>query len=209
MLDLLYPPGCPFCGRINVGGAPCEQCCKTVDLMQDDVQGPGECDKVVAAFLYKGLGRSAVLRYKQLGLRGVGSFLATYVAVAVRRHLDLDALDLCTSVPSNPKSVRQRGFSASEELALSVADMLSMPYLETLTHTGVTPQKQLGREERFKNVQNSYTIVKGLCSTVEQKRILLVDDVMTTGATLSACAALLVDAGAASVSAAVVAVDIV
>ena len=101
---------------------------------------------------------------------------------------DIDAL---LPVPLADKRMRQRGYNQSEYLALGIADELGIPYVEILK--AVRPhstQTHKGALERWQNIQDNYALKKDADRFAGQ-HILLVDDVITTGSTLTVCAALL------------------
>jgi ComF family protein len=111
----------------------------------------------------------------------------------------LDTIDLVVPVPLHPKRQRQRGFNQSallsRYLCRSLNLVLSENALRRIRHT--TPQIELGPEERASNVRGAFAAVP---RQVAGRHILLVDDVFTTGATLSAAAEALLAAGARVVS---------
>jgi ComF family protein len=109
-----------------------------------------------------------------------------------------------TPVPLHPSRLRQRGFNQSLLLAREVGRTQSIPVVEALIRTRRTnSQVRLGAAERAGNVAGALAVLPG--QMVTGRSFLLVDDVITTGATLGACASALLDAGASSVSALTVA----
>ncbi len=106
-----------------------------------------------------------------------------------------DAFDVVTSVPLHREKQRQRGFNQSREIALRVAEEMGLPYEETLVRTvNTVSQTRLSYRERLRNMKGAFSLGKDV--DVRGKRILLVDDVVTTGATMKECAAVLRSAGA-------------
>ena len=104
-------------------------------------------------------------------------------------------------MPIHPKRKKRRGYDQSELLAKAVAEALGLPSLSLLRKTVNTPPQSTlpGEEARRANVLGVYEVTEG--AWVEGKKLLLVDDVMTTGATLSQCALMLKLAGADHVAA--------
>jgi ComF family protein len=112
--------------------------------------------------------------------------------------------ELVTWAPLSKKRLRKRGYDQAKLLAEQVSKALQIPLVSTLEKMRDTKaQSTLGAEQRRENVKNVYRLAKG-CS-VTGKRILLVDDILTTGSTLSACAKVLLEGGAERVDCAALA----
>lgn len=138
------------------------------------------------------------LKFQEQVLLGhaLGGLLAAHPRLASLRA------DAVTPVPLHPRRLTTRGYNQALELARPLARALGLPLLPGLLartrHT--PPQTGKAREERVRNLQDAFTAPKG----VEGRRLLLVDDTLTTGATLASAARSLLRAGAAEVSVAVV-----
>ncbi len=103
-------------------------------------------------------------------------------------------------IPATAKAVRRRGFDHAEAIAAAVAAGVEAPLVPALARAAALDQRALGRAERAANAAGSFAAVAPVSG-----RVLLVDDVMTTGATLDAAAAVLLEAGAEAVRCAVLA----
>ena len=102
-----------------------------------------------------------------------------------------DGIDIVTAVPLHRSKLAHRGYNQSEYLARGIADELKIPYTEVLKAIRPhTTQTHKGALERWQNIQNNYTL-KNNADRLAGKHILLVDDVVTTGATLTVCSSLL------------------
>jgi ComF family protein len=109
--------------------------------------------------------------------------------------------DLIVPVPLHPAKRRERGFNQAELLAESLTDRVSAPLRPVLERTRyTTTQTAFDRSERMENLRGAFRLRKN--SDVRHLRVLLIDDVLTTGSTLSECARVLKKAGATSVCAA-------
>jgi predicted amidophosphoribosyltransferase len=109
-------------------------------------------------------------------------------------------------VPVHPRRRRDRGFDQAEELARALAAVLGIPVAPTVTRvTATTAQHGLGQRARLANLVGAFIVPSERAAFVSGRWPILVDDVVTTGATLSACAAALRSAGAIGVSALAVA----
>jgi ComF family protein len=109
--------------------------------------------------------------------------------------------ELLLNVPVHPQRRRERGFDQAEELTRATAVVLgrqALPALERVTQTAA--MHTLGREERARNVGGAFRVRSGAVHRVAGRAVLVVDDVVTTGASLAGCAAALRDAGASSVA---------
>jgi len=182
----LSPPYCLACAQ--PGTSQLCQWCATAPLAVDGIRAP---------FLYlrDGLVQRVVYSFKYHNVRAIapelGQLLADYLASS---PVPGDAL---APVPLHKRRLRSRGYNQSVLLAREVGKRTGLPVMEdALVRTRNTrPQVSLSREERVRNVEGSFACtgkVKGL-------RIILVDDVVTTGSTLSACAAALRAEGVESV----------
>jgi ComF family protein len=129
-----------------------------------------------------------------------------HMALPIARQLAdllpvLPSSTIVTSVPTAPVRVRQRGFDHTKHIAKQVAKIKNLSYQTTLMKTNNNRQVGAGRDLRTKQAIGSYRLVSG--DKIAGKRVLLIDDVITTGATLSECTKLLGAAGAKSVECAV------
>jgi predicted amidophosphoribosyltransferase len=111
-----------------------------------------------------------------------------------------------TWVPVHPRRRRDRGFDQAEELARRTGAALALPVARTVARVAATTaQHGLGQQERLANLSGAFLVPPETARTVAGRWPILVDDVVTTGATLAACAAALRAAGAVGVSAIAVA----
>jgi ComF family protein len=153
---------------------------------------------VRAPFAYDGAARRAVLMFKFRS----GRYLAPTLGELLREALDSRRVevDLVVPVPLSPARLRARGFNQAELLAEQVARSVNGVLApEMLRRTDRPSQRTLAATERLSNLVGSFTCSRS--ADVRGRRVLLVDDVVTTGATVSACADTLADAGAGRVCA--------
>jgi len=153
---------------------------------------------VRAAFAYRGAARTAVLTLKFKS----GRYLAPLMGELLREQLKARPLhaDLVVPVPLAPQRLRERGFNQALLLAEEVARAVRGTVLpEALRRADRPAQQTLPAAARLVNLQGAFSCSRP--ADVQNRRILLVDDVVTTGATVSACTGALAEAGAARVSA--------
>lgn len=198
LMNLFFPRKCPFCGGMVQGKELlCGDCRGTLPFCQEIRRG-ADFGRCAAPLYYEGRVRDAILAFKfkkQLGgLECFGQLMAATAAEAYSGEFDA-----VTWVPVSKKRLRKRGFDQARFLAGSACvDWHVMP-LETLRKTTDNPP-QSGLDDpaaRRANVAGVYEAVSP--ERFAGKRLLLVDDICTTGATLGACAQVLKAAGAADV----------
>ena len=168
-------------------------------------QLPPETNLFAAAY-YEGSMREAIHRMKFSGHPGSAATLAPLLLQALREGGAAEGrFDLLVPVPSRPKKVRARGYNQSALLARELSKRTGIPVSETaLVKTRDTrAQHDLSAEERQVNLSGSFRASE---SEVSGRRILLIDDVLTTGATARECIGALQTAGAQSVDLLVLAV---
>jgi ComF family protein len=145
--------------------------------------------------------RGAITQFKYHGEWARAAYLGQSLASVVA---DLQPIDAIVPVPLHPARLRHRGFNQSSLLARQAGEILNVEVHDALIRTRRTDaQVTLDAMQREANVAGAFAIAHG--KTVEGLSVVLVDDVVTTGSTLSACADALIDAGASSVRAASVA----
>lgn len=185
------PAPCASCGRRE--GWLCTDCVRDA---RPATAGPppSDVDRIVAAWAYEGGPRSLVLGLKLRHLsRAAGPLVVAMVDAARRTALDADRF---TWVPARPSDISARGFDHAELLARGVARRLGLPATALLRRRGVQlDQSGLDRTRRLQNLEGAFVAPR----TVPQ-RVLLVDDLITTGATATACARALKASGARQVT---------
>ena len=202
VLDLLFPPKCVFCGKVLDTGETgiCRRCQKELPwLTGGEAELTGEFFSLCAAPLrYQDQVRDSIRRYKFKGRRGYHKVYGKLVAQCVHDHL-AGRYDLITWVPLSSQRKKERGYDQAFLLASAAALELGEVAVETLRKERNTdPQSGITEAaQRRANVLGAYTPVDP--ELVAGKRVLVIDDVVTTGSTLSECARTLRTMGAADV----------
>ena len=195
---LLFPAKCMFCRRVIDSGWVCAQC---RDRLPENRRAPfkGEFfSKCVSPLRYTGDVRRAVLRMKFGGKRNYAAGFAQMLAETVDREL-AGQFDVITWVPLSRRRLRRRGYDQARLIAEHTGRHFGMEAAALLEKTvDNRPQSGIsGAAQRRANVSGAYRVTDpGL---VRGRRVLLIDDVVTTGATLSECARELLLAGAEKV----------
>jgi competence protein ComFC len=216
LIGLLFPPHCALCGRrleslrilcpeCEAGlpellGSRCRRCGEALPDPSLDLCLPcGTRDRAVDRFHslgpYDGPWGELVRALKFGKEAAVGRFLAGRMTGWIRSHGVADAFDLVTFVPMSPRDRRERGFNQAELLARGVAKRLHRPVCATLAKVRVTPpQGRLTARERRTNLRDAFRLLR-----YGVERVLLVDDIGTTGSTVEECARALKRGGYESV----------
>ena len=206
ILDLLFPPKCPFCGRVLDTPGICLACRRELPWTEGTDalrQGP-DGFRCAAPLWYEGLAKEGLHRFKFQGMSSAAGPLGELIAQCAAEHLS-GAFDTVTWVPVSLKRLRQRGYAQARLLAESACRLWETRPARLLQKTVHNPA-QSGLKEaaaRRINVQGVYE--PGNAAEIRGRRILLIDDICTTGATLAECARVLREAGAEDVVCAAVA----
>ena len=206
LLDLLFPPACPFCGRAGGGkaGTTCPGCEKAdfrVPLEQRAFSGQ-HFTRCVCVGWYRDELRNSVRQFKVRSRPEYAKAYGRAMAEEVRRFLP-GAYDCVTWMPVSEERLRERGYDQARLLAEAMGEALDKPVLPLLKKVRNNPaQSSLtdGRD-RTANVAGAYAIPDS--DAVIGRRILLTDDIYTTGSTLEEGARTLLEAGCAQVVCAV------
>ncbi len=122
------------------------------------------------------------------------------MAVLVRSDPYLKNAELIIPVPLHPSKKRERGYNQSEIIALQISQDMGIRMLNILKRVKNTrTQTELSVQERRRNVEGAFVLLQEFKETIKGKKVLLVDDVITTGATLDACSEVLLKNGAQEV----------
>ncbi len=223
LIDLIFPPLCAFCGSPlaeDDTGEICPGCLRNVRFISPPicpqcgvpfVSQSGEdhlCGQCLrrqwhfgsarALGLYEGAIREAIHLLKYRGKSFLAKSLVGLVSMGYP-FIDYDAYDLMLPVPLHPKRLRERGFNQALIVGRVIGRREGVPcpgFVLRKTRWSA-PQIHLSPKEREKNVKGSFAVADP--AKVRGKRILLIDDVMTTGSTVNECARELLKAGAEGV----------
>lgn len=208
IFGLLFPPKCIFCGRLLAPQAP-QVCPGCMDAIRLADHGPRKVkgaffDGAVSALSYEGAVRKALHRFKFSGRQSYAAPLARVLAFAME-HQGMEDFDLIVSVPTNRKNMRRRGYNHADLLGRELEKLTQVQYVDVLAKRRETlPMFGLRAAQRRANVLGAFGL-RCPPEVIEGRRVLIVDDVITTGATLSECARVLKEHGARQVLCAAIA----
>ncbi len=208
LLDLLFPPKCMFCGKImEISVSPACEDCMLSDLPEVEEPLPEVqfFEKCTAVFQYKSPVSEAIIRFKFHGMASYADAFGCWLAASVRERLE-GRYDLISWVPCSRRRIWTRGYDQAKLLAKVLGRELDTEVVRTLKKIRHNPKQSRTADaaRRRANVLGVYRAYHP--ERFRGKRILLVDDVLTTGATLSECGKTLRIAGADELVCAVAAV---
>ncbi len=201
---LVYPPRCVFCGEAlaakDAEAGVCRRCLVELPYTGSRFSSRGEFfSACVSPLYYTGAVSAAVKRFKFARKVSYARVMGKMIADCASEHSLGDA-DVITWVPVSLRRLRKRGYSQAKLLASEAAKSMGLPCRRMLRKRRDTPpQSTLGAySQRKANVSGAFAAVNE--DAVKGRRVLLIDDVFTSGATASECSRILLMAGAQSVS---------
>lgn len=203
LLDLVYPQKCILCGDYlkQEEGPLCPHCKRSLpDTNLHSCRQYGiSFHYCLSPLYYQGTLRQSFRRYKFQGQWQYSRFYSRWMIRCLGQQETHSEYDLVTWIPLNRVRLLQRGYDQTQLLAKPIARYLGRKLTPTLKkRKNIQAQSHLkGADQRWKNVKGAFALQKG--ASVKGKRILLVDDLITTGATLEEAAGVLMEAGASEV----------
>lgn len=202
---MLFCQRCVCCGELLPlfsKARMCRECAADASVISGKVFGKGNISRLKSFYEYTGSVRKALVSFKYLNNADAGHFMAMKLAGMLKNDGEIMTAEIVICVP-NGKYETERLYNQSEFLAKRVAKLLDMKYVPSVLKKkrGVKSQLRcVTRAERRINVKNAFSVIKA--EAVKGKRVLIIDDITTTGATLTECADALTRAGAKEVFAA-------
>ncbi len=199
LLDLIFPPTCEYCGKI--GKYVCDDCYKKVIFLE--LKKNEKNDKF---FMYKYDGeiRTLLLKYKFRDKSYLCSFFAEKICNCYEASVFINQYDMIIPVPLHKKRLLERGYNQASEVAKRIANEKNKEF-NTLKKIkcetsvlkkckNIQPQSIQNGSSRKKNVKNAFYVKNA--EKIKDKKILIFDDIYTTGATANECKRVLIAAGA-------------
>lgn len=219
ILDIIYPPACPVCGKAlpiakGMRSSVCVECEKKLayideshclkcgkELEDAEKQYCYDCGRVehiytqgIAAFSYTEGIKQSIYRYKYKGRREYAAWYGEKVAKRCGMQIAVWNPDVIIPVPLHKDKLKKRGYNQAELIAIELGRRLGIPVNAECLMRGknTAPMKELSENERTKNLENAFFLKD---DGVKYNKVMLVDDIYTTGATVDACAKTLKTAG--------------
>ena len=198
LLHLFFPTRCPVCGEmIGAMDRLCKSCSEKMKMYDGNFSIEG-AESFTAVFEYDDTSKPAIFLLKN----GIGGNADYALGSALAEKLKTDGtdheVDIIVPAPMHKKDIRKRGFNQSVLIAKEISRILKIPVegnaVFKTRHTRA--QKELDRLKRSLNLKNAFTADS---DKLKGKRVLLVDDICTTGSTLRELTAVIKESGAASV----------
>lgn len=215
LLGILYPRTCPLCGIKITGIYICDECRKKLPyitgerccrcgkpVMGEDREYCSDCKKGkhkykkgLAPFMHTGELKQAIYKIKYNNKREYIDFFADEIIKRHKKEILSWGCDRIVPVPLYKKKKLERGFNQAEIIAAKLSGKLNIPYSSKILIRAkdTQPQKRLNDIQRKKNVKRAFKIDKNI---VKLNKVLLVDDIYTTGTTIDECSRVLLEAGA-------------
>ena len=225
ILNLFFPPTCGFCGEIIesswgickpcmdriplIPGRACRLCGKKLEaeesVCRECKRGKRYFTQVVSACEYDGVIRDKMIDYKFNGKKYLFWAFSDIIMWRLKSLPDPLIFDMILSVPMYRHKERMRGYNQSDLIARNLSKRLGIPYIPdaVVKVKDTKPQSELNQKERRENVKGVFRVLKNELLT--GKRVLLIDDVLTTGTTVNECSRVLAQAGAREIYVAVAA----
>jgi len=211
IINFIFPNCCEICGSVLVPGEKvlCISCLTKIPKTDpnDFFESNNSSDlfklynikNVYSLFLYNKDSQYSELVYKlkYKGKRKIGNYLGQMIGDKIPKSIDESKITCITPVPLHKKRLRKRGYNQSLEIARGISKKLNIDIEDNIirkTHTSIQTAKS--KNERWDNMKDVFE-----CKTVYKgKHVLLVDDILTTGATILHCSEALLKAGASKIS---------
>jgi ComF family protein len=214
LLTLVFPEICNACGKPLYKHEQlfCNYCKVKLPYTQFHLQNDNPIEKIfwgrvpiekAGAYLYFHKGnrvQQLMHRFKYKGKKEIGEFIGTLYGHDLQRNNYFENADMIIPVPLHPNKQKKRGYNQSEHFAIGLSKSLNIPFESNLlirAHASSTQTKK-NRFERWQNVETIFKVTNE--QALENKHVILVDDVITTGATVEACTFTLLKANNCKVS---------
>lgn len=199
LINILYPNQCMICGKSKEDSI-CVRCYKTLELnTKIDRYKDKNFNEHLYIFKYERKIRNVIIDYKFNDKAYLNNFFVKIILKNKKICRKIKNYDIIIPVPIHIKRKRQRGYDQSELIARKIAEYLKLELIINclIKQKSTVPQSSLTKKQRLENVKQVYKIINK--QKIKDKRIILFDDIYTTGATANECAKVLKEEGAKEV----------
>ncbi len=211
ILDLIYPPKCGICGKLD-SNYLCKKCQKRLEneAIWEIKENKNLCicfEELLAIFKYENISRNEIIRYK---FNEKSYLYKTFVNFLIKNKnicKKIKSYDTIVPVPISKKRNKERGYNQSYLLAKEISEKLGIEINNSCLYKykNTIEQSKLNKQEREKNAQNVYKLKNK--EILKDKKILLLDDIYTTGNTVNECSRILMEANPKKIGVIVLAKD--
>ena len=221
LADILYPRVCPVCSKVLSGDELICDVCKS-RLVPANANICVHCGKILkdksvcmckicsvddtyfeegrSVFYYNDAIKNALMDFKYHNRRDNAKFFAKSIVDNLGEKIRLWNIDVVVPVPVHKKKLIERGYNQAEILVAELCKLINKECVDALVRVERTkPQKELSRMDRVKNLQKAIIVNDDKINNIIGKNILVVDDIYTTGATVSSSSKVLLESGASKV----------
>lgn len=209
ILDYFYPPMCGICGKLD-SNFLCKKCEKILELHEEQniikVENMN-FEELIYIFKYEGIIRENLLKYKFEEKSYLYKTFVNFLLKNDKIFENMKNYDTIIPVPISKKRNRQRGYNQSFLIAKEISKYTNLKLINNCLFKtkNVIEQSKLTKEEREQNIKNVYSLKNG--DKIESKKILLIDDIYTTGSTVNECCRILKKANPKKIGVVVLAKD--
>ena len=202
ILDMLFPPKCGFCGKINKNFL-CKKCEVSLNYIKKDMIRKVKNKNFsyhIYAYEYRNEIRDKILKFKFGDKPELADTFVELLLKNTKTYRFLESYDIIIPVPMQKKKKRERGYNQAALMARKIAKKTGIKYAEDVLikvkHT--EPQSTLNASKRKENIKNAYKCIN--IEKILNKRVILFDDIYTTGNTAKECCKMLKNAGAKEIA---------
>lgn len=195
MINMIFPPVCGVCGKIDNKGI-CNKCLlKLMTLAENRIMDQWETEKnfhqLIYIFKYEGMIRKIILDYKFNEKSYIYVSFVNFILKNKKIFQILKSYDTIIPVPISKKRMKERGYNQSLLIARNLSEYLNINLCTNCLYKtkNIIEQSKLNKEQRKQNIQNVYQLKNK--QIIKEKKILLIDDIYTTGSTVNECSKML------------------
>lgn len=209
ILDIIFPPICGVCGKIekNFLCKKCEMKLEKQAVFGQESYSDRYFDEHLYVFLYSGVIRSLLLNYKFNDNTYLYKTFTNFLLKNKKFVENIKRYDIIVPVPLSKKREKERGYNQSlllaKEISKSTKIKLNNKCLKKIKN--LVAQSSLNKNERYKNIKGAFALKHN--KIIQNKKVLIIDDIFTTGSTVNECSKVLKEAGAAKIGILTIAKD--